>query len=147
MNPRSATLRLYPTRGPRRARHVLVLYFRSETDWPSRSMERGGNLAGSCLCSAPMTHGAETYCASRHRATSLQYSGKPPADAAGMEEDLLALGYDQPTIARFLTAAAPHWPPPTPQKVFAKVLPLPPPPSSKPPISPMKTENGARGGT
>lgn len=107
--PGSARLALYATTGKRIERHCLVLYLASDRDWGAIQRDRNGNR-GRPLAIAPMTTEAMKYRAGSWRATSLRYSGVAPEDAAGFADDLRSLGYDKPTVARFVEAAAPCWP-------------------------------------
>jgi sirohydrochlorin ferrochelatase len=99
---------LHQTVGKRRTKHRVVIYLAVDRDWGSLQLSRNGHKYGP-LATAPMTEGAETYCRRSWRATSLQYTGVAPADAAGMADDLRTLGYDDAVIDTFLTAAAPYW--------------------------------------
>ena len=85
-----------------------MLYIAVDKDWTSRNLERNGNT-GYALAMAPMTPEAWQYRNESTRARSLQYSGSGRATAAGMREDLSVLGYDDETVERFATAAAPYW--------------------------------------
>ena len=104
---------LYRTSGKRAAKHCCVLYLAADRDWGSLQFTRNGNRYGP-LVSAPMTPEAGAYRDARHRASSLQYTGQAPADADGLAADLRTLGYDEPTVSRFLAAASPCWPTVTP---------------------------------
>lgn len=102
-------LALYNTVGNRRKMHCLVIYLAVDRDWGSLQLSRNGHKYWP-LVMAPMTVEAEAYCQSSHRATSLQFTGVPPADAEGLKNDLRTLGYDEATVERFSLAAKSYWP-------------------------------------
>jgi len=100
---------LYNTVGKRQAMHCLVIYIAVDQDWGSLQLRRNGNRYAP-LAMAPMTDQAEAYSQRSWRACSLQFTGVPPADAAGLAEDLRTLGYCDEVVERFVRAAQPHWP-------------------------------------
>jgi len=100
---------MYSTIGLRRKFHVLVIYIAVDRDWGSLQLRRNGHRYLP-LVMAPMTEQADAYRGRSWRAASLQFNGTPPADAAGLAEDLRTLGYDDTTVDRFVSAAKPFWP-------------------------------------
>lgn len=107
--PCSANIALYRTSGNREAKHCCVLYLAANKDWGSIQLTRNGSQ-WPALAVAPMTPEAEAYRSERHRASSLQYNGKEPADAEGLAADLRSFGYDEATVQKFVDAAKPCWP-------------------------------------
>lgn len=85
----------------------VTIFIGADKDWSHRHFVRHGH---DWLASAKATPECADYRDRCPRAQRLNYSGKKPADAAGMVEDLQRLGYGQTVIDRFLAAAAPWWP-------------------------------------
>jgi hypothetical protein len=98
---------LYRTAGPRLRDHRVVLYLDADRAWTARHFARNGSQSPA-LGRAPMPPEAVTYSARTQRAASLRYNGQPPQDAAGLAEDLRALGLDSDSVGRLVSAAAPY---------------------------------------
>lgn len=88
--------------------HRVVVYLAYDRDWSDRQLTRNGHY-GPPLVWTWATERAARFRAEGTRSRSLVYSGRRPADAAGLEEDLRVLGFADATVAAFLAAAAPHW--------------------------------------
>lgn len=96
---------LFKTRGPREARHKFVVYFRLDTDWNARNLERNGHSMGDALAKTVTTKKADTWLNTYKRAMSLQYSGDSYAATEGMKGDMEWLGFPPEVVSEFCEAA------------------------------------------
>lgn len=101
---------LYRTEGNRKRQHVVVLYLGVDCDWTDIQRSRNGNKMWCHLASAPETPAAQEYREAVPRARSLTYSGKAPADLAGLKQDLESLDFDAATVSRMVEKARPYFP-------------------------------------
>ncbi len=102
-----SSVALYRTEGSRKRKHLVVLYLGADRDWTEIQRSRNGNKMWGLLATAKETSAAREYREASHRACSLTYSGKTPADLDGLKQDLETFGFDPASISRLVDAARP----------------------------------------